>query len=337
MDELEKMIREGLEKDGSLDPDKSQALKKQTLEYYDRALHKSERIFISCILFCFLTIVIAWMKFTGSVYAKQQIFCGVVMILGFLGLVFMGLLSFIINNRIGILKEIKMMRLGIQDDAPGSLKHPLLGTYARAEYAIWFVGVAASILIIAQVLFPGFRPAQTGLLINKNVIVQSDGSATEIHHVSFPVTGRKPLYHFPLAVPGRMDCTGWKCLDRQGRELLASIKESEDRTELKINLYEPAMPGEWIYFSLEMPSRETAKKEGDAWTFEEMDLLEYPDLGFRAPIQFFVAVQLPSGSEIISTEPENAEKCLSDNAPVVRFKTKKIPNQSHILRIRYKF
>jgi len=239
------------------------------------------------------------------------------------------------------LKEIKMMRLGIQDDALGALKHPLLGSYARAEFAIWAVGVAASVLIIAQVLFPGFRPAQSGLLINKHVVVKSDGTATELHHVSFPVTGRKSLFHFtitvPGTVPGRMDCKGWKCLDRQRRELLTSIREFEDRTELKINLYEPAMPGEWVYFSLEMPSRKTAKKEGDTWTFEEMDLLEYPDLGFRAPIQFYVSVELPADAKMISTEPEDAEKCVSDNAPIVRFKSKKIPNQSRILRIRYKF
>jgi hypothetical protein len=336
MNDFEKQIRESLSSEGSLDSEKSQSLKKKSIEYYDRALRKSERTFVLLIIFCLLTIIIAWIKFIGSAYPKQQIFYGVAMTIGFLGLVFIGLLSFIINNRIGLLKEIKMIRLGVEEDATQALKNPLVGTYARAEYVFWAVGIAASIIIIAQILFPGFRATRYGLHVNKYVTVQYDGSASSVEHVSFPVTGKKPLFDFAMDFTGNPDCADWKWFDAKGRELMKSIDQSDDKTKVKINLYEPVMPGEWLYYRLESGCPNAVKRVENERIIEMQDLYGYPDCACMGKMQFSFSVELPKGAEIISIKPEGAEKTSLNNIPVIHFKTTKTGKQPSIYLVSFK-
>lgn len=336
MDDFEKQIRESLSSEGSLDPEKSRSLKKKSMEYYDHALRKSERTFILLIFFCLLTIIIAWIKFTGSAYPKQQIFYGAAMTIGFLGLVFIGLLSFIINNRIGLLKEIKMIRLGVQEDATQTLKNPLIGTYARAEYVFWAVGIAASVIIIAQILFPGFRTTRYGLHVNKHVTVQYDGSASFVEHVSFPVTGKIPLFGFNLDFSGNPDCSDWKWFDAKGRELIKSIKQKNGKTEIKIDLYEPVMPGEWVYYKLESRCSEAVKRVENERILEMQDLYGYPDCACTGKMQFSLSVELPKGAEIISIEPDGAEQTTFNNIPVIYFRTSKTGKQPTRYLIKHK-
>lgn len=336
MDDLEKQIRESLASEGSLDPEKSQSLKKQSMEYYDRALRKSEYTFMLLVVFCLLTIVIAWIKFTGSAYPKQQIFYGAVMTIGFLGLVFIGLLSFIINNRIGLLKEIKMIGLGVKEDASQTLKHPLVGTYAKAEYAFWAIGIAASIIIIAQIICPSFRTTRYGLHVNKYVTVQYDGAASSVEHVSFPVIGKKPLFGFTIDFTGNPDCKDWKWFDEKGRELIKSITQSDGKTKVRIDLYEPVMPGEWVYYKLESQCPQSVKRVENERTFEMEDLYGYPDCACQGKMQLSFSIELPKGAEIISLEPEGGEQTSVNNISTIHFRTPKTGKQPAMYLIKYK-
>jgi hypothetical protein len=336
MDDFEKQIRESLTGEGFLDSEKSQSLKKQSMEYYDRALRKSEYTFMLLIVFCLLTIIISWIKFTGSAYLKQQIFYGAVMTIGFLALVFIGLLIFIINNRIGLLKEIKMIGLGIKEDASQTLKNPLVGTYARAEYVFWAIGIAASIIIVAQILCPGLRTTRYGLHVNKYITVQYDGAVSSVEHVSFPVTGKKPLFGFTIDFTGNPDCTNWKWVDGKGRELIKSISQSDGKTNVRIDLYEPVMPGEWVYYKLESQCPNAVKRMENERTFEMEDLYGYPDCACQGKMQLTVSVELPKGAEILSLEFDGAEQTSINNIPVIHFRTTKTDKQMKYYKIKYK-
>ncbi|MBN1903023.1 hypothetical protein JW926_16995 [Candidatus Sumerlaeota bacterium] len=336
MDDLEKQIKESLSSEGFLDPEKSRSLKKKSIEYYDRALKKSEYTFVFLVVFCLLTIIIAWIRFTGSAYPKQQIFYGAVMTIGFLALVFIALLSFIINNRIGLLKEIKMIRLGVEEDASQSLKHPLVGTYARAEYAFWAVGIIVSLIILAQILFPGFRSTRYGLHVNKHVTIQYDGAASSVEHVSFPVIGKKPLFGFSIDFTGSPDCMDWKWFDGKGRKLIKIIRQKDGKTEVEIDLFEPVMPGEWMYYRLESQCQDAVKRTENERSFEMEDLYGYPDCACQGKMNLAISVELPKGAQIISLEPDGAERTSIDNIPVIYFRTSKTDKKVKYLRIKFK-
>jgi hypothetical protein len=319
MDEFEKQIKEGLSQNGSLDSEKSDQLKKKALEYFDRSRKKSESTMTACILFCILTIAAAWFKFTASVYVKAQVFYSIVMVVGFIGLVFMGLLSFILNNRIGFLKELRMMKLGMRDDSGKNLVHPLVGSLFQSEIAIWLVGILAVITLVTLFVYPGFNAKRIMMNVNQVTTVETDGGGSIIEHVSYPIFGKTPLTSVVTCAGSEEEAARWKWFDESGRELPRSIGTKEGKTHCTVDLYEPTMPGEWAYYKRVGSLDNIAKKEGETWMVSREIphcTADYRPKGIK---RFAHTIHLPENAIIESITPEPSERYSTGGHSVIRF------------------
>ncbi|HEY4760598.1 MAG TPA: DUF6768 family protein [Thermoguttaceae bacterium] len=346
MNEHIEPLKDALAQNGSFDPEKAKKVTAEVVSGFHARLQKTERLMWIYLILCTAVILYAFYKFEASTSTKSMIGFGILLLATYETTILMKLWYWIVNNKISVLKEIKLLQLEKLEgtaalrnssvtDLIHSAKTPWRGL-PRWERSIWFVSLIAiaigvSIFSSLQYLLP--------LTLKSYVTLEADGSGESVEKISYTYAGAVPrtseteLEHSPTAT------SRW--IDKQGRELAYDVSDVNGQKKYAIHLIEPVMPGEQISYTQISDDPKAATKNDDIWTYQGehargCDKNIYSDV-----------VQLPPDAEIISVDPKPDNQYVSTGPkpdiqftyfgrPTLSFKASRGFNETFKFTIKYR-
>ena len=356
------------------DPDRANMPRQQLFGLINRHQRKIERMLWIYIIASVGIMVYAWIRFDNTEDNKKLIFFAFLFMAAFLNTVLIKLWYWILSNKLGILREIKLLRLETQSATLASPEESPLdifqmkrgGCLSRTERVWWWAGIITVIILVTLWLgrFPvGFQPdciskSFTTLSASQATIY---GDLTQLHYGPLPLTslestsslattGPQATWLDPAApAAAEPPVVNQRILDDRG-ESLPYIIEGKLREPggpkyqyfFYVPLTKPIWPGEkWtLHRMLEM-------KENPLFLFREGNVWNYrigANYGARLT-EFQETVVLPPGAELISVDPKPAKRytlpqgCDGVNATttVIEFKERRWHGGQFNGLIKYRF
>ena len=174
MSESPNQLTDALAGNGTFDPDKAHAIKQRMVGTFAAGARKVERYLRLYMCLCSWLFVFALFHFTHASTTKTLLFYGLLMLIFFETTILMKLWYWIMNTKLGILKEIKQLQLGqtSADDTDGAPERskgrgsPSQGL-SRRERTIWWVALIGGVALLGFVKGAGdkfWTPASDGAL-----------------------------------------------------------------------------------------------------------------------------------------------------------------------------
>ncbi len=338
MTEQENDLTKALAKNGDFDAEKAKRLALDVVPWFDARLKRAAR---RAWLFKMLGVVIFEFALVGFCFSF-----GMKSLIGFATLLVAVLIAAgvwaiehsITNTKIGLLKEMKLMRLerlGLPgDDLSSAARNSavtntsLWSALSARESAAWFLALifvaAVSAAIASWLLSPGGT-----LTVESQVTLAADGAGSEVSKTSYPYLGWSPMTSSSIWTGlGPYTITHW--IDSQGRDLPMTVSAIDGNRRYTVELAEPVLPGEQVRETRIGESPKMAKEEGGVWKYRGD-----PVYGYRKNM-YLVTIQLPRGAEIVSVDPQPAEQSVYDGLPIVRFQAVRDRNQKFEHTIQYR-
>ena len=298
MSELDDSIKKALEQD-SLGEDKTQQLKKKILSGFARKMEKAERItYLKLVMFLLLS-GLAW---CGLSYFRNNIFLqiqfGIMLLLFFVTTVLIKLRYWIVNNKLSVLKEIQLHRLGVVEESTFN-PEKRNSCLTKKERSLWTVALI-SICIVFFGLMPGYlsNNSQSESVYVGEIRLQPDGSGTSVSHWTAKNTGVRPqstlTFTYGLDVSKEAKITWY---DSENRQLTATKKMENGNTEYTIYLIDPLIPGQWYRWRSENYSPDFSRNNNGIWTYRS-------DFVSGCPTIYTQTVVLPPNADVEKTIPE---------------------------------
>ena len=331
-------LEKALAQNGSFDPQRAKELKQKALAKLNTKMRWVGRI--TFIVLCLETwiLLFAFYHFMQVSDTKLLLLYAFVMLVCFESTILMKLWYWVMNDKISVLKELKLLRLELpRGDAVSVLEDAdkprgWLRSLRWAERIFWWGLLIAGIVAIDVVKIRDippqwhFRPGDT-LTRQACVTLAPDGSASVVTDVSCQYEGfaRRTGFtaHFPKSWSVR-----W--IDSGGQELSAAATPVDDETRYDVLLDKPVYPGQrYSYVSIaDYPN--AAEREGDVWTYSTHKTYDY------GTNEYVETVVLPNGARIVSATPWPAATFTLNNKTTVRFESKRGPNERFQYTIRYR-
>ena len=334
-------LGKALDQNGSFDPEKAKRAKEKSAGVFDARMRKLERsIWIWLILsVCFG--LFGYLRFQSptTTSTKELIAYAVVMLIAYESTVLLKLAYWIINVKLSVLKEIKLLRLESSPAAdPGEilagrdLEAPLRSISPR-ERVFWKIGLIAGMLVAITYVIPkvnqpiGPHGRQSDQIHEGYVTLAADGSGITVTESSSMNEGDGPITSFQFDVPTGA-ANRW--VDELGREMPATVKTGDGRSRYVVSFVDPIMPCEWFAYKRITENPTHAVKEGEFWVCRA-------DWSFgRQSYRYTETVKLPEGAEVVSVTPKPDGRTERDGvAPVLRFTADRDPGEHFGYTIRY--
>lgn len=335
MSESDNNLKNALAENGVFDPERAKELRGGAV-----ATFRSRMKWVERTAFIFLDLALglglfAYFKFMGSTDTRALVGYGILLLIAFENTVLIKLWYWIMNNKIGVLKEIKLLRLEASaaraEDRPthaaeaGDTVFGRLRGLSRWERIAWKLSIF--VVIIPLAIFMSLD-ANATLSSEGYLTVAADGSGTEVRSVSYVSHDVMPKTSFDLY--GEMPASGVRWLDDRGRELSFAVSRKGGQKCCTIDLIEPVMPGERLAYRSIAESPARAAKEGDVWTCRT-------DWTYGCAInKYRDTVMLPRGAEIVSVSPDPSRQFVRGGKPVLKFKARKGPGGIFEYTVRYR-
>ncbi len=359
MSEHENELKKALAENGTFDAEKAKRAAAEAGAWFDARLKWLTRLTWIRQLICTALFAAAIVGFGLASSTKVMIGCAV---LGAIAIIVIGVIENqyrITNTKVGLLKEIKLLRL---ENLGRPTDHVVLRaretsrtdtsfwlTISPWENTIWFL----ALILVPAALASGYFfsrgvPAPT---IESYVTLAPNGAGTEVMNVSYRHSGFVPRSSFPFTTSDVAASIRW--VDGQGRELRASATTSNGQRHFTVHLVEPVMPGEQVRYTQITETPASATKKEDLWTCRTdrafgvekkghppsaSQLVVGPLLqDIREPkAAFRDTVQLPEGAEVVSVDPQSAGGGTWDGTPARIFGATRGRNEAFTCTIRYR-
>lgn len=325
------------ESEDNFDPNRANTPRQQLFGFINKHQRKIERILWIYIIASVGIMVYAWARFDNTENTKGLIFFAFLFIAAFLNTVLVKLWYWILSNKLGILREIKLLRLETQSNNPAPAEETTVdifqmkrgGCLSRTERVYWWAGIFAVVIVVQLWVGScpiGFQPD----CISKSYTKLSANQATIYNELTKPHYGPLPLTSLDnsssLATTGPQatwldpaspaasepPVVNQLILDDRGVSipytLEAKLREPggpKYQYFFHVPLNKPIWPGEkWTLRSmLEM-------KENPFFLFREGDIWNYRiGANYGAFLtEFQTTVVLPPGAELVSVEPKPAKQ-----------------------------
>ncbi len=165
MSELNNEVKKSLGENGPFDPARGRKQRKELAAMFSAKLRMVERFMWIHLVILAGLIVFSIQRFLGSTTTKGQIMYLGIFILAMATQVLIKLWYWVVNTKIGVLKEIKQLRLEMAmaertkplpggSDVDASLKDRVTGLHKR-ERMIWWIGLVAVAVGVSLFFTPG--------------------------------------------------------------------------------------------------------------------------------------------------------------------------------------
>jgi hypothetical protein len=333
---------------GSFDADRAARLRTQAQDAFLARYRKMERIAWVYLLGC---LIVAWWcvrQFLAADDVRSWILWGVIFILAFETTVLIKLWYWVVNTKLGVLREVKLLRMDLAAqkgslealEAIARVESPTrVPGVSKLERAAWFGALIAVGLLfgagIGRQVDRHYRA--TGQLTSERTItLGTDGKARVEATYELANTTSRVLHEFTIYSGGIITNTAWipaaesPWSDGQQRKL-AVRREPDPRGPNRrdvIQLLDPVPPGQ--SFKLNTTFASAALRENGAWVFTQDQSWGYRRNFYRD------TVVLPPGAEFISAAPAPVSQEQRDGATVLRFEGERSSGAKWILRVKYR-
>jgi hypothetical protein len=334
-------LTNALSGNGAFDPDKAKELQTKTVSSFEAKMRKVERYLFAYMCICCWLVVFSVFQFLQSSTTKALLFYGLLLLVFFGTTVLMKLWYWIMNNKISVLKEIKLLELAaLPDQGAGAaprtkrLEGPLSGLSRRERTVWWAVLLAGGALIgvVKGLEITGGDDAWSlgrggSLRSEGSVTLAADGSGSAVTEMSWIYQGMLARRGFTFfAAKGAV----LRFTDSHGRELPFTTSEQQGHVRYDVSLLRPVMPGRpFSYTRFEDAPRCATEKEG-LWTFST----DY-SYGYETN-EFSQMVVLPQGAEIVSVTPWPVATFTLEGRPTVRFEATRGRNEPFRYTVQYR-
>lgn len=342
MPKFEDDVRQALSEEATFDRERAQKVKEEAAKMFGAKLARVERVTWAYLAGCAALGVFAGVRFFSGAATKELIIYGVLFLLAIETQVLIKLWYWIMNSKLGVLKELKQMRLeagepSSQPPPPAaeetdesaarlSAAAPGLSTWERRAWLIGIIVIAGTIGFAAERPSRLLKPVMTG---ERYVTLAENGNGSVLTKMSFCHEDMVPMttfrFHAPGPVPSSADV---RLFDERGRELPVRFEPTESGHWSVWAFSEPVMPGETS--SLKMTGSAAARKEGSVWVYES----DW-SWGYRSNL-YRETVMLPAGAQIVSVTPEPEMRFRCADSPGVRFREQRGPNETFRYTIKYR-
>ena len=340
MSDYDQELTEALKENGKFDVTKADQMRAQTITKFNAGLRKIERIMWFWLCGFAVLLSYAIVRYFFAVGTKEIILFAFLAFAALEAQTLIKLWYWILNNKIGVLKEIKMLRIEMEHGIAGTegapeYRHEILQPTkttpgcSKFERRIWLAVIivlccAASVLGNAYFSVPFLtRP---NMYTKSVVTLGADGMVDVDTEIKLAYLGRTPRTSDSLNAPADMDIRWY---DAAGRELPREIKTKNDRNYYTFRFLDPIMPGEWAVYRLVSKSKAQYDSGQDLWIYTG-------DWTYWQNAQFCETVRLPSHAEIVSTDPETTPYRGDDGSSVLSFEGRRGRNKRFRYSIKYR-
>jgi len=311
---------------GQFDSGKAARLRTQAVDAFQAQARKIARYMYAWLLVCILFAALCMQLFFRSTDVQSWILYAVVFLVMFESTVLVKLWYWVVNSKLGILREVKLLRLDLAAQK-GSMD--ALEEMARVEEPFrpkclskwesraWRAAIIAGALLIGVII--GTR-GQGGCIlrapsihdIRGTVTLNADGMGQGQGEWEMQNRGFAPLTEFPLCNGGAV--TETKLIpasespytDGLGRKLAVRREPAGVNHRDVIQFVEPVAPLARFTLRFPGPGQVYATREGDVWTVKQT-------LGPSSiRTRYNYTIMLPAGADIVSAEPTPKDQVQQD-------------------------
>ena len=298
---------------GAFDAHRAADLRAQALDTFKSQMIKIERLLNGWLIFMLLITFLAALMFFRSTDTQSWIMYGVLFLIGFNSTILLKLWYWILNNKIGVLREIKLLRLDL------AAHHGALDTLERIvqvepqtrppglskkERWIWrslilAVGIAIGVspqLRNLSLLFHGSR-----MTSQRTVSLKTDGTGRMETIYSLQNPRRKPIREITIYSGGTVSriqhvpAKESAYRDRAGRQLAYRVEPAGQNKRHVIRFIDPVLAYE--HFTLTSATEVKASRDGETWTFSISQNWGYQKNHYTDTLI------LPPEAQVVSTKP----------------------------------
>ena len=331
MSNFDETIKHALEKNGTLDPEKARQIRDQATGQFARALRKMERTMCGWLVGLNLIAAIAFLNFFQSPSTKWQLLYAIMVLIMVEGTVLMKLWYWSINSRTVLLKEIRLLRLGVADDTETMARAPMSMALSRRERSTWmFFCLAPWAVFVFLMISGGNEGGTTASRTIQRIVINADGSGSRVMYASHPVRTMQPAMDFSIYYGKAATGITPKWFDAQGRELERTITEEGSNLRYWIHLFEPVMPGQWLSYRCEEAWQTIATRDKDGWLYHISSYAK------GTTTEFIGTITLPEGAIVESVTPKPDEQSVADGHPVIHLDSRTDKDEKFQCQIRYR-
>jgi hypothetical protein len=339
MSKPEDQLENALVADGNFDAERARRAAAEAGSWFDSRMRWAARVMLLRAVVLLAVCEFAVVSFCFAFSMKMMLGCALLLLvaLGMLG--FVAIRWVVADGKLGLLKEIKLLRLQQMGCPADSLAPPdretvptgvsPLRTLSRWEGTAW--GVALAVVAIGSAYFTNWLMLSQGRLIHEShVTLTPDGAGSQVFKVSYPYLGLSPLTSASTYTgAGTYAITQW--IDDHGRELPLRVSTVDRNRRYTVEFVEPVMPSEQVSYTLKAMSPQMAEKQGDAWMYRGD-----PMYGCGTNV-FLATVDLPPGARIVYVDPPPARQSVSPaGLPRVVFQGTRGQNEKFVHTIVYR-
>ena len=331
-------LAKALAQNGSFDPERARQLKQRAVAKLNTKMRWVGRITFICLCLEAWILLLAFYHFMQVSDTKLLLLYALLMLLCFESTVLMKLWYWVMNGKISVLKELKLLRLELpRDDAASVLDDAdrprgRLRSLRWAERIFWWSLLVAGIVAVDVVkrrdIPPGWDSPEGGTSTRQAcVTLAPDGSASVVTDVSCQYEGSGRRTGFTMHVPKSWSV---RWVDSCGRDLCATAAPVNGQHCYYVSLGKPVYPGQRYSYVSTADIPNAAEREGDVWTYSTDHRYDY------GTNEYVDTVVLPEGAEIVSATPWPAATFTLNNRPTVRFESKRGYNEHFEYTIQYR-
>lgn len=338
MSEPQDNLGKALAQNGSFDPRRAKQLKQNAVAALNTKMRWVGRITFIFLCLDVWILLFAFYHFLQVSDTKLLIMYAFIMLVCFESTILMKLWYWVMNDKISVLKELKLLRLELpRDDAASVLEDAdkpggWLRSLRWAERVFWWglfvAGMVAVGVVKSHDVPPQWDFPQGGTLTRQAcVTLAPDGGASVVTDVSCQYEGSVRRTGFMVHLP-RSWSVRW--VDSEGRELPATATPVNDHHRYDVGLNKPVYPGQRYSYVSTADVPNAAEPDGEVWTYAT-------DQTYGCGTNEYVeTVVLPEGAQIVSATPWPAATFTLNNKPTVRFESKRGYNEHFEYTIQYR-
>lgn len=314
----------------SLDASRADILKGQAVAALNTRLRKTAWGTTLYLMACVAVFLYGWHGFQGAETTRDFVGAAILMLIAYESTVLIKLWYWVVNNKLTVLKEVKLLRMALPTDETEGIQSDSASPFGKWERRAMVIAIALTALFVSSFLSAqSVTIVNAGLSSDEFVTLSAQGQAEVVTTVDYRHHGPMPALHTTFHAPANHRIH-W--FDDQGRELKSETEAAGSHLRHTVALESPVMPGERIRLRKVQHQDQAATREENIWTFRT----DTSYGGVRN--NFALTVQLPDGAAILETTPNPTTDGSSpeSGAPLLRFEDVRKANEPFVCSVRYR-
>lgn len=339
MSEHDETLQKALEENARLRAEREESLRASASAAYSGHLRTAERIYWIYALVCVVLGVgaINAFFFAPGFDTKTMIGCAVVILVIYETTVLMKLWFAVASMKMGVLKEVKLLRLevarlaeaaGVEHPAEPSVHYEPLRGASKWERKLWIAACLVAGILTSSWSVPELGGAGGRVADETTVTLEADGSATSATEIEHPYYSRLLVAkEFPFFAPKGCKI---RFLDPRGDEMPIKVTPTSGHTRHDVTLTDSVFANGTMRYTRISEWPQAATRQDGIWTYRSDVMYSKPEN------RFSVTILLPKGANLVSAEPAPTLDFEQDGRRAIQFRGMRGKNERFAYSVRYR-